>query len=257
MESVAGQTAEAAEKGGLHVSLAAEKLGDFFGMPITNTLVMGWFVVLCLVLLAFLYRRGVALIPGRLQVVFESAVEFVFDYIDQTLGGKDLARRYFPLIMSIFLFILTANLVQFLPGVGSIGFYEHGELVPLFRSLNTDLNMTIALAVIAVIFVQTAGVAVLGALKYGSKFITLKSPMAFAIGVIDLVSEVSRLVSFSFRLFGNILAGEIMIAIAAYFLPYLLPVPLVLFEVFVAFVQAGIFSILTLFFIKIAIMKPH
>ncbi len=257
MENEAALATTTAQEGGLHISLAAEKLGSFFGLPITNTLVMGWFITLVIVVLVFFYRRKVALVPGRLQVVFESMIEFVYDYVSHTLESKDLARRFFPLIMSIFLFVLAANLIQFLPGVGSIGFYENGELVPMFRSLNTDLNMTLALAIIAVITVQISGVVALGVLKYGAKFITLKSPMAFALGVIDLISEITRIISFSFRLFGNILAGEIMLAIAAFFLPYVLPVPLMLFEVFVAFVQAGVFAMLTLFFIKIAIMEPH
>ncbi len=252
------QVAAAAEKTGLHISLAAERIGNFFGFPITNTLVMGWAVIVCVVALVFFYRKGLALVPGRLQVIFETLIEFVYDYVAETLESKELGRRYFPLIMSIFFFVLIGNLLEFIPGVGSVGFFEKsGEFIPLFRSVNTDLNMTIALSLIAVFTVQFSGVAVLGVLKYGSKFITLKSPMKFFIGLMDLISEVARLIAFSFRLFGNIIAGEIMIAIAGYFLPYVLPVPLELFEVFVAFIQAGIFAILTLFFIKIAIMEPH
>lgn len=257
MEEGAVQATKAAHEGGVHVSLVAERLGELWGLTITNTLVMGWIVVVALIFLALLYRKNVALVPTRLGVIFESMIEFVYGYIADTLGNEKLARRSFPLIMSIFLFILAGNLIQFIPGVESIRFFADGESMPLLRSLNTDLNVTIALAIIAVIAVQIAGITTVGALKYGSKFITFKSPMAFALGLIELISETSRLISFSFRLFGNILAGEVMIAIAAFFLPFLLPVPLILFEVFVAFVQAGIFAMLTLFFIKLAIMEQH
>lgn len=257
MEEGAAKAAEAAHEGGVHVSLVAERLGEFAGLTITNTLVMGWLVVFVLTILALLYRKNVAMVPTRLGVIFESLIEFVYNYVAETLGNEKVARRFFPVIMSIFLFVLAGNLIQFLPGVETIRFFSHGDSLPLLRSLNTDLNVTIALALIAVIAVQFAGATTLGFLKYGSKFITFKSPMAFALGLIELISETARIVSFSFRLFGNILAGEVMIAIAAFFLPLILPVPLILFEVFVAFVQAGIFAILTLFFIKLAIMEQH
>ena len=100
-------------------------------------------------------------------------------------------------------------------------------------------------------------VATLGVVQYGKKFISFKSPIAFAIGIIELVSEIARLISFSFRLFGNVFAGEVMIVIAGFFVAYLLPVPLMAFEVFVGFIQAVVFAMLTLFFIKLSIMEPH
>jgi F-type H+-transporting ATPase subunit a len=165
----------------------------------------------------------------------------------------------FPIISTIFLFIFTANLVQFIPGVGSIGFFQlqgtTREFVPLFRSLNTDINTTLALAIIAFMLIEVAGVVVLGFLKYFHKFVNFNSVLGFCIGIIDLFSEIARLVSFSFRLFGNIFAGEVVIMILGSFVPVVLPVPLMLFEVFVGFIQAAIFALLTLFFIKIAITE--
>lgn len=245
----------------IHIALAAEHVGNLWGFPITNTLLMSVVVLFTLSISAIAMNRKLALVPGKTQTLVEFGIGGAFDYVKETLGNEKLARKIFPLLASLFLFILAGNILQFLPGVGTIGFFEqgvHGEtFIPLFRSLNTDLNVTLALAAIAFIAIEWLGVATLGFLKYAHKFVTFKSPLAFAIGIIDLFSEIARLVSFSFRLFGNIFAGEVMIAIIAGFLPAVLPVPLMLFEVFVGFIQATIFPLLVLFFIKIAITEHH
>lgn len=135
----------------------------------------------------------------------------------------------------------------------------HGdtEFVPLFRSVNTDLNVTLALTIITVIMIEIMGIIALGFFRYAGKFINFSSPLNFIVGLIELVSEISRLISFSFRLFGNIFAGEVLLAVAAFFVPYVLPVPLMAFETFVGFVQAAVFALLALFFIKMAIAEPH
>ncbi|PIT92511.1 MAG: ATP synthase F0 subunit A [Candidatus Harrisonbacteria bacterium CG10_big_fil_rev_8_21_14_0_10_42_17] len=242
---------------GIHIALAAEKLGEFFGIPITNTLITSWIVVALLLVLSFLIGRNLKLIPGKLQTLVEAVFVYIYDYISETLENKKLAKRFFPLLVTIFLFVFTANILEFTPGIGSLGFMSHGEFLPLFRSVNTDLNVTLALSIIAFFVIQMTGILTLGALKYGGKFVNFRSPMSFFIGIIELFSEMARLVSFSFRLFGNIFAGEVLILVVAFFVPYLLPVPLMLFEVFVGFIQAAIFALLTLFFIKIAIAEPH
>jgi F-type H+-transporting ATPase subunit a len=175
----------------------------------------------------------------------------------ETLESEKLARKFFPLIMSIFLFIFVANMLAFLPGVGSI-FVDHaGAHVPLLRAPAADLNMTLALAIIAFLVIEITGVAILGFFKYWSKYVNFSSPVNFVVGIIELLSNVGRLISFSFRLFGNVFAGEVMIAVAVFFVAWLLPVPLIAFEVFVGFIQAVVFSMLTLFFIKLSIMEPH
>ena len=104
---------------------------------------------------------------------------------------------------------------------------------------------------------MVGGIATLGFFKYAGKYVNLKSPVGFAVGLIELVSNLGRLVSFSFRLFGNIFAGEVMVLVAGYFLPYVLPAPLMGFEMFIGLVQALVFAMLTLFFIKLAITEPH
>ena len=245
------------EHAGLHIALAAERLGTLWGVPITNTLVTQWLVMGALAVLAFFVGRSPKLIPSPVQNFFESMFDFVLDYMENILGTRELAVRFFPLIATIFLFIAASNLFDFLPFFGSIGFFKGGELIPLFRPVNTDLNITLALAIVAVISIEVSGIVALGVFRYGSKFFNFSSPLKFVVGLIEFVSELSRFISFSFRLFGNIFAGEVLLAVVAYFMPYVLPVPLMAFETFVGVVQAGVFAMLTLFFIKLAIAEPH
>ena len=201
------------------------------------------------------------MLPSKPQVLVETMIEGAFTYISETLESKTLAKKYFPVIMTIFIFILAINWVGLLPGVDSIGLYQtHGgqeTLVPLLHPANTDLNVTFALALIAFFTIEFAGIAYLGFLKYGGKFVNFKSPLAFAIGLIELVGEVARLASFSFRLFGNIFAGKTLLVVAIFFVPFVVPVPVLAFEVFVGFIQALVFAVLTLFFIKLAVTEPH
>jgi F-type H+-transporting ATPase subunit a len=249
MENAATTTAKA----GVNVVLKAEELFHIGSFPVTNSLLMTWIVVALLVLFAFLFRKGLREVPGKLQAGIEWLFEGVLGYMAETLESESLARRFFPLIMTIFIFVLVSNELAFIPGVGSVLYGEN----PLLRAPAADLNMTLALAIIAFLTIEITGIAVLGAFKYAGKYVNFKSPVDFIVGIIELLSNVGRLISFSFRLFGNVFAGEVMIAVAIFFAAYLLPVPLMAFEVFVGFIQAVVFSMLTLFFIKLAIMEPH
>jgi F-type H+-transporting ATPase subunit a len=243
--------------GGIQVELKSAVLGHVLGLPITNSLVMTWIVMAILIIFAFFFGRSLKLIPGKFQAAIEWGIEGAMGFIATTLENETLARRFFPLIATIFLFIFVSNELEFFPGVGSIGFFSGSDFTPLLRAPTADLNFTLALAFIAFFTIEITGIATLGVLKYGSKFVNLKSPVGFAVGIIEFISNLGRLISFSFRLFGNVFAGEVMILVASYFLPYFLPVPLMAFEMFVGLIQAIVFSMLTLFFIKLAIMEPH
>jgi F-type H+-transporting ATPase subunit a len=240
---------------GIHVAIKAEQLGTIGGFPITNTVVASSVVFIVLTLLAVFVGRRLRMIPGRLQSVFEHLIEAAYDYVAETLESRDMARRFFPLIVTMFLFIWFANMMEFIPGIGSILY--HGD--PLLRSVNTDLNTPLALSLIAFFVIEITGILTIGIAKYGSKFLVnpLRDPVGFAVGLIELIGELVRVVSLSFRLFGNILAGEVVLTVAKYFVPYFLPVPLMLFEIFIGTLQAAIFALLTLFFIKLAITEPH
>ncbi len=240
---------------GIHIALAPSILGHIGSFPITSTLLTSWLVVFALVAFAVIFNRTLKLVPGRGQVAVEFTVGFIYDYIKETLDDSEvLTRRYFPLIMTIFIYILASDLISLLPFVGHVITLRD---MPLFYPVNTDLNVTLALAVIAFITIEFAGITVLGVFRYAGKFVNLHSILGFIIGIIELISEVARLITFSFRLFGNIFAGKVLILLALAFIPYLLPVPLLVYEVFVGVIQAAIFALLTLFFIKIAVSEPH
>jgi F-type H+-transporting ATPase subunit a len=182
----------------------------------------------------------------------------VYDYIAETLESRDMARRFFPYLTTIFLFVFTSNLIEFTPGIGSLGFFgPGGAFTALFRSVNTDLNVTLMLAILSFFVIEITGIVTIGVLKYAGKFVNFHSVIGFIVGIIELFSEIARVIAFSFRLFGNVFAGEVLMLVVIYFLPLVAPVPIMVFELFVGFVQAAIFALLTLFFIKLAITEPH
>lgn len=241
----------------LHISIAPHVLGEVAGLPITSTLLTSWLVVCLLVAAAFLIGRSLKLVPGKGQIVVESLITLVHEYVKDALGDARLAARFFPLIMTIFIFVLVANLVGLTPFMESVGIESHGEFIPLLYPVNADLNIPLALAIISFLTIEISGIVYLGFFTYAGKFINFSSPMAFAVGILEIIGNLARLVSLSFRLFGNILAGHLLIIVIMSFVPYLAPLPFIAFEVFVALMQAAIFALLTLFFIKLSIEDPH
>ncbi|MCK4525128.1 MAG: F0F1 ATP synthase subunit A, partial [Candidatus Andersenbacteria bacterium] len=118
---------------------------------------------------------------------------------------------------------------------------------------NSDLNTTLALAIVSVLATQIFGIIALGVFKYGKKFINFSSPITFFVGILELVSEVAKMVSFSFRLFGNVFAGEVLLVVIMTLAPFIAPLPFFGLELFVGFVQALVFAMLTLVFLKMAV----
>jgi F-type H+-transporting ATPase subunit a len=253
------QTAFAAEeKAGLSVHLDPYIVGYVGDMPITATLLTVWLVMTLLIGVAIMVKGRLSLIPSKLQSVFEVLVGGAYDYVHDVLEDKKVTDKYFPVIATIFIFVLGINWIGLIPGVGAFGFYdEHHHLIPLLYPGSTDLNITIGLAIVAFVTIEVAGVLAIGVWKYAGKFINFRSPMGFVLGLIELISELARLVSFSFRLFGNIFAGKTLLLVTMFFVPYILPVPIYAYELFVGLIQAAVFAILTLFFIKLAIEEPH
>ena len=238
--------------------MAPEQLGTLWGLPITNTLLTSWVVIVVLAIIAIAIGSRVKIVPSRFQTLLEWAFGFIYDYIAEILESRDLARKFFPYLCTIFLFIFTSNILEFTPGIGSFGLVRGGEFIPLLRSVNTDLNVTLMLAILSFLVIEITGVVVIGFWKYAGKFVNFHNGViGFIVGIIELFSEIARIIAFSFRLFGNIFAGEVLILVVVFFLPYIAPVPVMMFEIFVGFVQAAIFALLTLFFIKLAITEAH
>ncbi|RJQ36372.1 ATP synthase F0 subunit A [Candidatus Parcubacteria bacterium] len=241
------------------ISIRAEELFHLGPLAVTNALLLSTIAVLLLAAIGFALRRSLAPVPGRLQSIVELFIEQGLGLMDTLFGSRHLSVRYFPLIATVFLFILISNWLGLLPGIGSIGLYQehdgHRVLVPLFRAPAADLNFTLALAVISVFATNILGVTAIGFFRHFGKFFTLQSPILTFAGILEFISEFVKIISFSFRLFGNVFAGEVLLTIVGFLVPYFIPLPFLFLEIFVGFVQALIFSMLTLVFIASAVRE--
>lgn len=241
----------------MHISFSAENLIEVMGFPISNTLLMAWLAMALLIGLSFLVKSRMKQVPGKIQSLAEVLVGGMETFMTTITNDREKTRKFFPLVATFFLLILFSNWMGIMPGVGSIGLIEHNEegkeiIVPFFRSANSDLNMTLALAMISVVATQIFGVSLLGFFKYFSKFISLKGPIQFFAGILEIFAEMAKIVSFSFRLFGNIFAGEVLLMVIFFLVPLIAPLPFLFLEIFVGFIQALVFSMLTLVFLTVA-----
>ncbi len=329
------------------IQLPAEVITKGFLTPVgqwdlMNTMVTTWLAMIVLIAAAVFVRVGLKEVPGRIQALFELIIEF-FITLCESVAGKEKARRFFPLVFTIFIFIVVANWMGILPGFGTIGrvadpseiahhhgvheyadpaqsgvaqdsqtdhgtshgaseedgahsdhlssvklhvfngsgrlavlspgslndeltFSEYeevhgdlgvgrraGHLVPFLRSANTDVNMTLAMALVAMVMVHYWGFSILGAFGHAGKFINVKEgPIGFFVGILELISELARVISFTFRLFGNIFAGEVLLMAMGFLLPLVGIIPFLGLELFVGLIQAFIFAMLTLVFASMA-----
>ncbi len=249
----------------LHVVFIPDNIGTFFGYAFSNTLLTSALVSVFMIGLAFYVGRQITTTgtPGKLQIFFESLVGYIHGEMTKILGNDRITTIAFPLIITLFLYILVANWIEFIPGVGSIEVVKELEggkekILHLFRGPNADLNMTLALALVSFVFVEFMGFRTQG-FGYLKNFFNFSSPINFFVGLIELISELARLISLSFRLFGNIFAGEIIVLLAITLqaivfewikIPFPFPVPIMLFEMGVGVLQAAVFAMLTLFFVK-------
>lgn len=243
---------------GIHISLAAEPVFRLLGVPITNSVLSTWVIIVLVALFGAALKQNLQLVPRGFQHVIEGMVEWLYETTRSIIPDIKLANRLFPLLLTFFVFILLANWFGLLPFVGPITVRSavSGEAVPLFRAPTSDLTTTAALAVISVTITHILGLQALGVLGYLKKYFNWNNPMNALSGFLELISEFSKLVAFTFRLFGNIFAGEVLIAVMTLLLPYLIPSVFIGLEVFVGFIQAYVFTILTAVFISLA-MTSH
>jgi F-type H+-transporting ATPase subunit a len=274
-----------------HVSLSAEPLFQIGSFTVTNALFTTWIVMVILIVLAFLARRrypkdlenakNADLVPSGITNVLEMIVEGLYGFAEGVAGRW--ITKFFPIVMTIFLFIVISNWIGLLPGVGSIGYFEHAEgghgyvadgvvmtaemahgedgviLVPFFRAPATDLNFTLALALVAVFLAQYFGFKAqkMGYLKKFFDFSGFKQGAFMGViqvfvGLLELISEFARIISYSFRLFGNVFAGEVLLLVLAFLIPYIISLPFYGLELFVGFIQGFVFFMLALVFFTLA-----
>ncbi len=256
------------------VTLYSEPIFHIGNFTVTNSLINSWLVVIILVLFAVIISKKITKIPSRLQVALETIIEGALKLADQVTGDRKKSLKIFPFVFIIFIFILLNNWLGLLPGVGSVGFIEsessHQVFVPLLRGATADFNTTFVLALLAVIGSNLFGVVSVGIWKYFNKFINIKeiinipkkiikepavifiNPVKFFVGLIEIIGEVAKVASLSFRLFGNIFAGEVLLASIAVIFAFVLPIPFMFLEVIVGIVQALIFAMLTLVYFSVA-----
>ena len=228
------------------VTIYAEPLTQVHGFSVTNSLLTSWVVVFIIVLISIALRKNLKKVPGRFQNLFEIVIDGALGIADQVTGDRKVTEKVFPLAICVFFF------------------------VPFLRSGTADINTTLALALIAVIGSNIFGIMAIGVWKIFNKYVNLKAlgsipgkirrdptillvaPITFFVGILELIGEFAKIASLSFRLFGNVFAGEVLLLSMGAILAYGLPVPFLFLEVFVGVIQALIFSMLVLVYFTIA-----
>ncbi len=234
------------------ISIKAETVFRVLGFRLTNTLLLSVVVLVFFLIIANMYNRAAnAPKKGLFFYFINFLLKSIYQLFESVL--KEKTDYFFPIMASFFLFIILQNWFELIPGVGSVLY--HG--VPLLRGNEADLNSTLSLALISVILIQVFGVKFLGFRGYMSKFINFRDPISFFTGLLEIISEFSKIISFAFRLFGNIFAGEVLLTIMAFLVPILASFPFLLLELFVGFIQALVFAMLTAVFVNMAITKHH
>jgi len=254
--------------------LPAEAVFRIFGFPITNSIIGAWITIIFLVGVSYIITRRMKLVPGRLQAAFEFLIGWLYD-LCVSVAGEVNGRRFFPVVATIFLFVAFNAWLALLPGFGSIIAHTAEGEVHLIRAANTDINMPLALALTSFIFVEFYGLRTLG-VRYIGKFLNFKEffravrqiftgklkagasglvtgVMTVFAGLLEGLSEFIRIVSLTFRLFGNMTAGEILLLVVAFLIPWLFAIPFYGLELLIGFIQAIIFGGLTLIFLTLAV----
>ena len=257
------------EKISHEITLFAEPVFHFGSFTVTNALVTSWFAVAIIVVLALALRSKLREVPGKIQSVFEVAIEGALSLCDQVTNDRKLSLKIFPFAISVFFFILVNNWLGITP-LGGFGIIEKGEhglaFIPYLRSGTADINGTIALAIMAVLGANIFGVFSVGLWKTFNKYVNLKvlgeiftklrreptiiivAPITFFVGLIEIVGEFAKIASLSFRLFGNVFAGEVLLVSMAALVAYAVPIPFLFLEIPVGFIPALILSILFVVF---------
>lgn len=255
-------------------TLFAEPVVKAGPLTITNSLISSWLAVAILIILFFAIGKKIKEIPRGIQNIFEMILESALLLADSITGNRKKTEKFMPICLTLFLFILINNWLGLLPGVGTMGPIEkegtHQILIPIFRGGTADLNTTLALAIFAIGASHFLGVFSVGLWKYFNKFfgielfweipgkiwkdftVVLINPIKAFVGLVEVVGEMAKIASLSFRLFGNIFAGEVLISSMMAICAYFLPIPFMFLEIIVGLIQALVFSMLTLVFMTIA-----
>ncbi|MGA2090538.1 MAG: F0F1 ATP synthase subunit A [Endomicrobiales bacterium] len=241
------------------VSLKPEIITQIGSFAFTNTAGATLLTDAVIISVAFFLNRYLSVNPGRLQNLLESIIEYLYELTQQIAG--DRVESIFPWFIGFFFFIFLSNILGLFPGFATIQLLEKGthEYIPLLRTATSDLNVTIALSVVSIVATHVLSIRHIGVLNYLKRFFAL-NPIFMFVGVLELVGEGTKLISLSFRLFGNIFAGEVVIntiSTIMSFSAFFGPLPFLGLEIIVALVQALVFAMLTMVFMSIMTTVPE
>jgi F-type H+-transporting ATPase subunit a len=254
-------------------TLFAEPVAHLGNFAVTNSVLTAGLALIIIIILAAAVRRSLKKVPTGLQNALEMVIDGFLGIFDGVTGSRQKSLQFAPLVLAFFFFILINNWMGLLPGVGSIGqIVQHGEeklFIPYLRGATADLNTTLALATLGVVLSHIFGVLAVGWWQYLNKFINLKAfleipgkirkdpmiilinPIKAFVGLIEIVGELAKVASLAFRLFGNVFAGEVLLASISLILAYAAPIPFIFLEVLVGLIQALIFAMLILTYLTI------
>ena len=221
------------------ITIAGEELFEVFGLHITNTFF--WSIIIEIFVFTFFYFsfRNKKIIPQKIQNFAEWILESLFNFMDSITRERNKTKEIFPIAATLFVLILSCNFIGLVPGIGIFHF---------LRPPSSDLNFTFALALFSIIFMNFLIIKRLGFFTYSKKFLNFKNPITFFVGILEGVSEITKIFSLAFRLFGNIFAGEVLLIVISFLIVYVVPLPFLGFEIIVGLIQAFIFSSLIVIF---------
>jgi len=241
-------------KESIEVSLKSDVLFHIGSIPVSNSMLAAIAFTIILGISFWTISKKFSLKPTKSQIVFEEIFEKGYDFTKEIIGNEKIAKKTYPVVLTLFFLILTFNLMKFIPGFEALKFGDKN----LFRPVHADLNSTLALSVFAWVLIQSLGFYILGFKGYLGKFIQpvkFKGKTIFLnpIALMEIISEIAKMFSLALRLYLNILVGTILIAVISLASHYIAPTFMMFFEIFVAVLQAAIFSLLTIIYIKMAI----
>lgn len=251
-------------------TLYGEEIFHIGNFPVTNSMFTSWIALLVIIVISLVLSAKKKLIPRGIQNVFEIIIEELLKLCDTVTQNRRTSEISLPIVMSLVVFVLINNWIGILPGIGTI-FIEtgHGDIA-LFRGATADINTTLALSLVAVIFANAVGIFTVGVWGTFTKFVRLPAlmrlrrvakdpmqlilvPIDLLVGFLELLGEVAKVASLSFRLFGNIFAGEVLIASMATIFAYFTPMPFLFLEFFVGIIQAFIIGLLSVVYVTLAV----
>ncbi len=248
----------AAAESGFHIVLKAEELFSIGPFIVTNSTLLGIAVASAMVYFLTKAAKASSIKPGNLfSQIVEAGCEFIIGTAENIFHSRKKAVTYAPMLLTLFFFILLNNWAGMLPGVGSILSRSHGEAAPLFRAFTSDINGTLALAIVTIVLIQVYAIRELGIAGHLKHYFSNQpwNPINLFVGFLEVIGEFTRMMSLSLRLFGNVFAGEVLLVVIAKISSFVSPLatlPFIFMEFFVGFIQAFVFTMLTIVFLSVA-----